>query len=301
MKLYTIIIFLLLVTISYASEDAVKKYRNYTPEQLSKLSKEEISGSVPMMYTMAAQRGLSEGSDLLFGMDLNILMYPGLHDYKKSVNAFQTDLGDKPTGVLTVWQIHKLEQMAEMQKLSKVLFPDEFFSYISDSSAIVKGTIKLLDENIAYPINHVTIKCFRAEKYCEYDQINLGAPKEGSWSQNFQVIKNDTEYYKVIRWEGESIDGIYDQESGKCRTTSINFNFKTKEFLFITRNAGGDCKVLGVEMPKLEKPRLGQVVDGEKIISSKFAEIQKAAYDSLSSAFRAKIDKLLSKDKAKKK
>ena len=79
-----------------------------TPEQIRQLSKEKLSSDVPMMYTMAAQRGLPLGSELMFRMELNQLMYPGLHDYNAAVKAFQTDLADKPTGVLTVWQIHQL-------------------------------------------------------------------------------------------------------------------------------------------------------------------------------------------------
>lgn len=87
----------------YADEAAITKYRNYSPAQIAEMPEKHRRSEVPMMYTMAAQRGLSHGSELLFGMELNQLMYPGLHDYDAAVKAFQVDLGDRPTGKLTVW------------------------------------------------------------------------------------------------------------------------------------------------------------------------------------------------------
>ena len=62
---------LLVALPTYADDAAVRKYRDYTPQRLNSLSKEKLKSEVPMMYTMAAQRGLSLGSDLLFGMELN--------------------------------------------------------------------------------------------------------------------------------------------------------------------------------------------------------------------------------------
>ena len=138
LNLYLLLIFLTTLT-AYADDAAVRKYRDYTSKQLSSLPEQKLrSRTVPIMYTMAAQRGMSVGSDLLFGMELNQLMYPGLHDYNSAVKAFQADLGDKQTGVLTVWQIHQLEQRASMQKLSRVSFPDQFSSFITDGYAVVR-------------------------------------------------------------------------------------------------------------------------------------------------------------------
>jgi hypothetical protein len=50
--------------------------------------------------------------------------------------------------------------------------------------------------------------------------------------------------------------------------------------------------MLGGELEKLTKPRVAQVVDGKKIVNEKFAEVQKAAYNVLSSAFRKRVDAL---------
>jgi hypothetical protein len=38
------------------------------------------------------------------GVAAHEVMYSGLHDYQAAVKAYQADLGDQPTGVLTVWR-----------------------------------------------------------------------------------------------------------------------------------------------------------------------------------------------------
>lgn len=291
------------VSLAYASDEAFQKYRNYTPDQILKLTQKARSEQVPIVYNMAAQRGLVPGAELLFGMQLNALMYPGLHDYQAAVKAFQSDVGDKPTGLLTVWQIYNLERRFDMQKLSSVLFPDEYRSLQTDEFATVKGTMTILDEKILWPINHVTVTCYKSENYCQLDRISLSVPDENSWAQKFGVSQHLTEYYNITRWTKDSIDAIPQEtadSSDNCRTTSMNFNFKTNEFFYITRNAGGNCEVLGTTLDKLAKPRIAQIVDGSKIIQEKFAEVEKAAYDVLSSDFRRRVDKTFPEEAKKK-
>lgn len=290
---------LLAAAIAVADDKAVQKYRNYTPQQIRDLPEKVRSSEVPMMYTFAAQRGLSIGSDLLFEMELNHLMYPGLHDYKAAVKAFQTDIGDEPTGTLTVWQIHSLQQRSEMQKLSRMLFPDQFSSFKTDDYASIEGTMIIVGEKIAWPINHVRVRCFKDQHYCELDQIQISVPDDKSWSQNYHVMQDNTEYYSISRWGQDTVDAEPKERSNACRTTSASFNFKTKEFYFITRNAGGNCEVLGVKFEKLPKPRISQIVDGSKIIPGEFARIEKAAYDVLSSDFKKRVDKLSTQEQKK--
>lgn len=181
----TLSIFTLILAYSItaqADDSAVRKYRNYTPQQLSKLPKEKLNSDVPMMYTLAAKRSLSNGSDLLFGMELNQLMYSGIHNYNAAVKAFQADLGDKPTGILTVWQIHQLEQRSEMQKLSTVGFPEQYSSTFTEGYASVQGTMTIIDDKIAWPINHVRVSCIKSENSCSLNQIYVTLPDEKSWS-----------------------------------------------------------------------------------------------------------------------
>lgn len=288
----------LVAALALADEKAVHKYRNFTPEQIRDLPEKARRSEVPMMYTFAAQRALSPGSTLLFAMELNRLMYPGIHNYTAAVKAFQTDLGDKPTGILTVWQIHSLEQRAQMQQIATVAFPQQFSSFKTDDYATVQGTVTLIDEQIAWPINHVKVTCFKRDKECRVDQINLLLPDEKSWAQTYTVMY-DTESYEISQWGQDSVDASFKQTPNACRTTALNFNFKTKEFFYITRNAGGDCEFMGTKFDRLPKPRIAKIVDGSNIIAAQFAKIQKAAYEVLSSDLRREVDKFVAKSERK--
>lgn len=300
MKVMAVLLAAFVVVIpAEANEDAVRRYRDYTPQQLRNLPEEQLKSDVPIMYTMAAQRGLSVGSELLFGMELNRLMYSGLHDYESAVKAFQSDLGDEPTGTLTVWQIHQLERRSEMQKLSRVLFPEQYSSYITEEYASVQGTMLMVDEKIAWPINHVRVECVRSEGQCKLDQIYLSVPDKNSWSQNYHVWEDDTQYYEIARWSRDSIESHPVGTSSDCRSTSMSFNFKMKEFYYITRNEGGDCRILDFELERLAKPRIAQIVDGAKIIQEEFAKVDRAAYEVLATNFRKRVDHLSADEQSK--
>ncbi|MGH7239015.1 MAG: hypothetical protein ACREHG_03005, partial [Candidatus Saccharimonadales bacterium] len=141
------------MTPAWADDAQLKKYKDYTPEQIRGLSEKEREISVPMLYSIVAQGALAPDAKLVFIANLNRLMYPAISDYEGSIKAFQKDIGDKPTGVLTVWQIAKLEAYAEIQKLKPVAFPDTFYSYITTNIARIEGTMVMFDEKMAWPIN----------------------------------------------------------------------------------------------------------------------------------------------------
>jgi len=126
--------FLLLVFVTalaasplYASDTAVEKYKNYTPEQMRSLSDDERQKKVPLMYIWAAQKGLASDAKQAMAVDLNVLMYPGVGDYLSAIKMFQKDIGDAATGILTVSQIHKLGIRADYQRLAPISFPTTFF------------------------------------------------------------------------------------------------------------------------------------------------------------------------------
>lgn len=276
--------------IAKADDSAVKKFRNFTPQQIQALPDKVKNSELPMMYSFAAQTGLALDSGLLFSMQLNKLMYPAVGDYAAAVRAFQADIGDPPNGVLTVHQINQLEYRANLQKLSPVAFPNDFSSWIASDGAAIKGTLTMLDDKIAWPVNHHNIVCFKTQKQCEVTQVMLVLPDDKSWAQRYQVMVDSTEYYNITRWTNDAIDAEYPSKPDSCRTTALNLNFKTKEFFFITKNAGGKCEFLGKAIEKLPKPRISQIVDGKKIIDSEFARIEKTAYEALASDFRKKVD-----------
>ena len=292
-----IIIFsILFAGVGCADEDAVAKYRGYLPEQLLALSKDERRSSVPMMFIGAANLAASPAGDLVMQSNLNLLMYDGFADYDGAKRSFQADLGEKPTGTLTVWQIHLLGYRASRVNMTSVsFFPLDFGGTVNGNWAFVKGTTEIIDEKIAYPINHVDIECRRNEGTCKYRQIALMLPDESSWVQSYHVGEIANEIYRITRWEGQLIDAV-PLNSTACRTNQLSFNFETQEFLEVARNKmPGDCKtMLGVTLPRLEKPRVSRIVDGRKIIRAEFKAIGEETFTFFSSAFRSRVEEFAS-------
>lgn len=280
-----------------AQEDAVEKFRDYLPEQIMAMSEEERRSSVPMLYVYVAETATSPTGDLALQVYLNRLMYTGIGDFDPAKKAFQKDLGEEPTGDLTVWQIHQLQYRASRSTMTSVsFFPHDFGGFINDTWGLVEGTLKILGEKIAYPINHVKIECSRNQGTCTYRQIALMLPDENSWAQTYHLSEIADETYRITRWENNQIDAVPLREAG-CRTNQLNLNFETQEFYEIARNnTEGDCDTgLGASFPRLEKPRISQIVDGRDIVDAEFRKIGDEAYEYLSSEFRAKIDALAEK------
>jgi len=289
------IVLILLVGVAHADEDAVAKYRDYLPEQLLALPEDERQSSVPMMFSGAANLATSPAGDLAIQANLNWLMYDGFADYDGAKRAFQADLGEEPTGALTVWQIHSLGYRASRVNMTSVsFFPFDFGGTMIQNWAFVKGTLEIIDEKIAYPINHVDIECSRNEGTCEYRQIALTLPDESSWVQSYHIGEIADDTYRITRWEGQLIDAVPLNNSA-CRTTQLSLNFETKEFFEIARNnTAGDCEtMLGVTLPRLEKPRVSRIVDGREIISAEFKAISEETFTFFSSSFRSRVEALI--------
>lgn len=148
-------------------------------------------------------------------------MYPGISDYAQAVKQFQSDLGDKPTGIFTVYQIYQLQYRSELQSLSTINFPDMFSSYKDDSYAIVEGILKIIDDKIAWPINHVKVYCHKNEKYCHFEQVYAVVPDKNSWAQTLTVVQDSPETFYIDKWSENSIDASSPEEGDKCRVTSL--------------------------------------------------------------------------------
>ena len=154
-----------------------------------------------------------------------------------------------------------------------------------------------MDDKIAYPINHATVSCTKSDGYCKVDQLDITVPDENSFGQNYIVSELGSDYFRITNWTADTIDAVSEPDSTACRTTTMNLNFKIKEFYQVTRNTGRECDVLGVRLPRLDRPRVVQIVNGAKIIDEEFAKIQKSAFDVFSSEFRSRVDKITEEEK----
>ncbi|UJQ93628.1 hypothetical protein [Mariluticola halotolerans] len=291
----TWILLILFTGVASADDDAVAKYRDYLPEQLLALSEEERHSSVPMMFSGAANLATSPAGDFVMQANLNALMYSGFADFEGAKRAFQSDLGEEPTGALTVWQIHTLGYRSSRVNMTSVsFFPFDFGGTMSGDWAFVKGTVEIIDDKIAYPINQVDIECSRRSGTCDYRQIALTLPDENSWVQSYHVGEIADEVYQITRWEGQSIDAVPVNTTG-CRINQLSLNFETQEFFEIARNnTSGDCETtLGGTIPRLDKPRVSRIVDGREIISAEFNAISEETFTFFSSAFRQRMEALV--------
>jgi hypothetical protein len=283
---------LLIVSGAKADDAAMEKYRNWLPGQIRGMSEKQRDAEVPMTYIMAANTALSPLGELAVQSDLNTLMYNGIGDLDGAKRRFQSDLGEEPTGNFTVSQIAKLVYRAERTRLTTVsFFPFKFGGKVFSDTAYVRGTVKLVEESIAYPVNYVEIQCTKSEGICTYRQLVLNLPDENSWAQSYSVMEAVNETYRITRWDANRIDARPETE-GQCRINELRLNFAAKEFYeFATNAPEGNCEMpLGGSLPKLEKPRVAQIVDGDPLIREQFQKISKETYPFLSSEFRARIE-----------
>jgi hypothetical protein len=296
---FFLVSFIFFAGVGRGNESAVANYRDYLPEQLLALPEYELRNSVPMMFSGAANLAASPAGDLVMQANLNSLMYDGFADFEGAKRAFQADLGQKPTGELTVWQIHSLGYRASRVNMTNVsFFPFDFGGTMNDDRAFVKGTVEIIDEKIAFPINHVDIECSRNRGTCSYRQIALMLPDENSWVQSYHVGEIADETYRIIRWEGRLIDAV-PLDVSACRTTQLSLNFATQEFFEIARNnTAGDCDTkLGATLPRLEKPRVAQIVDGREIVNAEFNAIREESFTFFSSSFRSAVEEVFPQER----
>jgi hypothetical protein len=280
-----------------ADEDAVLRYQDYLPSEILALSDDERRSFVPMIFSGAAQLATSAFGEVVLQMQLNTLMYNGLSDFEGAVRAYQADLGEEVTGDLTVGQINELGYRADRTRLGYVgFFSLDHGGFMFNDFAQVSGTAVILGDQIAYPVNHVTVECRRSNMTCRYRQIILSIPDENSWVQNYSVSELVDETYRITRWEDEQIDATPFNASS-CRINQLSFNFRTNEYYEIARNnSEGACEIMEgmASLPRLEQPRVTQIVDGSDVINETFQEIAEEVRGYYASAFQERLNAAVS-------
>lgn len=290
MKFFSFLLMsLLLTSTALADERSMQKYRNHTPEEI--MSIKDSKDDIPTAYLNAAERGMAAGSELLFGMELNQLMYAGIHAFPKAVKAFQEDLGDLGNGKLTVWQIYNLEQRADLQRLSRIVFPDQFSHFKTEDYASIQGTMIVVDGKTVLPINHIKLKCYKREAYCQMDQIKVSVQENLEAGKTYYRLENSTEYFEVSSWNHDSIIAAPNETGHLCRATSLSLNFATNKFNYFTHDAEKGCEETGVTLDQLPIASTAEIVSGVDIIQTEFIKVEKAAFDALASDFKRRVQK----------
>ncbi len=211
-KLNLLVLFALLSLpsgeVAKADDAAVTKYKDFTPEQIKQLPEAVQKSDLPVMYSQATNTALAPWANDLFAMQLNTLFYNGIGDLGGAIWSFQSDVGDQPTGKLTVWQIFQLRYRSEMQKASPPSIYQTFASNKSSDAAFIKGTTTIVDERPAWPINYTRMNCYKSDGYCELEELSVQPPTDKDWVYNFSVIWNDPLYYKITSWSEDVIQAV---------------------------------------------------------------------------------------------
>ena len=99
---------LLTCSAAQADNEGMEKYRDWLPAQIKSMPEAQRRSEVPTAYVIAANEALSPLGDLALQSNLNTLMYDGVGNFQEAKRKFQVDLGENPTGDLTVGQISSL-------------------------------------------------------------------------------------------------------------------------------------------------------------------------------------------------
>ena len=291
-------LFIAVTTHAYTEgrDENFKKYKDFMPEQITALSK-EARDKIPMNILWAADLSLlPDRGSLAISMRLNQLMYSGLGNLSAAINAFQADLGEKVTGKLTVGQLVELTDRARSLEVNIPYLDTTLFA--SDSKIInmgyasVSGSLEIIGEKIANPINRTNIQCSKAEGKCRLERVSLNIPERNSfWTAVLILGPSSEEKFPIVSWSETNIEtGISDNSA--CRVRSLSLNFTTKEYFYITKNGHNYDQQFCKDMPRLDGPRVARVVDGREMYNREKNKISDKQFEVMSSSFKAESEKL---------
>jgi len=237
-------------------------------EEIEKLPSEilpELPASVVFAKIAEEKQFPSNFFDTAIVINLSKLLFfqPSEEQKLQAIKDFQTSIGDKADGVLTISQFEELGRRATRSTDTPIYpstFGEDISVYIDTNFAKAEGTWIIEGEPIAYPINHSKISCQKYAGICEVVQIDVAIPDidDKDHSYSFQL---STQNYDVISW---TTDEVVSQSVGECRKVLLTMNTGSSEVFEITRNVGKEgCDIGGLlTLPQLETPRIAKLVGG---------------------------------------
>jgi len=203
--------------------------------------------------------------DTAIAINLSRLLFiePSEEQKHQAIKDFQTSIGDKADGVLTLAQFEELGRRATRSTDTPVYpftFGENISVYIDANFAVAEGTWIIEGEKIAYPINHSRISCEKSTGICEIVQVDVSIPSLDENSDSYSLHLS-TQDYEVISW---TKDEVVSQSVGKCRKVLMTMSKSSGEVFQITRNFGKEgCDIGGLlSLPKLETPQIAKLVGG---------------------------------------
>lgn len=277
---------------------------------------EEVRGQMPMTQLMrraleldsAGTRDVPPQSiELLIAYPLMELYYLAWNalteaDRREAVRAFQTKLGEDPTGELTYGQWETLYRMSIRRTDTPVYAGGLGTVYIYEGRAVAEGSWILEGEQIADPVNTSRIECLKQTQTCTVIQADISVP--GLDDENDAYYLNlSTTRYEIISWTNDEViaRGLGGLIGTRCRTTLLTLNATSKEVYEITRNANEEgCSLDSlVSLPPLKAPRVARLVPGFKVTYDFWRDRKKETDAYVNPAFVEALKALLSSEPAR--
>lgn len=198
-------------------------------------------------------------------LNLSQLMFfqPSEEQKQRAIKDFQTSIGDKADGILTMAQFEELGRRANRSTDTPIYpptFGEDIHVYIDNNFALSEGTWIIEGEPIAYPINHSKISCKKNAGVCEIVQVDVSIPKIDGKGNSYSLHVS-TQNYNIISW---TTDEVVSQSVGECRKVLLTMSKSSGEVFEITTNVGKEgCGISELlTLPKLETPRIAKLVGG---------------------------------------
>ncbi len=266
---------------SHASEEnpEIPNIENMTAEEIANLSP-KVGLKLPAKQMMSKIMEL-EGkkySEEMWNITVSFPLYQLLYFYKNfspqdlsmAIKNFQEDIGENPTGELTVGQMDELFKRVTKVNETKIIpiYGDEVRIYSTEGYASVQGTMILEGEEIADPVNITKFVCDRGKMTCSEKTITIDIPDIDDSRDYYFLIEDETHNKDIISW---SKNEIVAQTVGDCRTTIFTMNLSNNEVYEIVRNNNKQkCNKENkfVILPKLSKPRIARLVPSKEVIAN---------------------------------
>ncbi len=191
--------------------------------------------------------------DLLY--DVQLWHADGINElaYLKAVKEIQKKFGEKIDGNLTYSQFNRLDKIAEIYKTPKETYVGGNFRVTKfGDKAFVTGTLEIVNEDIANPINYHSMVLDKNSKVCR--DSNLYVQETDGFAGGIAIYLDETNY-DIVSWDE---DEVICKKDYTCRSEKVIVNFKSKSVDIITTNREDEeCK----DFPRLKSARVSKLVD----------------------------------------
>jgi len=211
-----LILLIALSTIAQASDDG----KTNVYDDFSELLKPSADASVEQQVTVRIKRYMAA---LLYPVDMSTFTGPDKDEkFRGLIMVLQKQMGAPMSGVLTSDQFNLLAEAAK--DISGPLIAPEMGKFVSVKNGILiaRGTGTM--DDIADPINRVSIVCIKQESTCESRVASFDV-------QTNMLSLSDLIYYEIKTWTPDRVTAIREH---RCGTATMTIDVKAEEITIMS-------------------------------------------------------------------